>query len=181
MKLKEILDLKAGTLIKGLAVTSYGKQRLCVDGWQVSGSLKNNKSDESALPRGQYVFTYYKDKRVTELIKKKRIQVYKPGPVKYSVLKHNGESYYKDIKYYFEQEVINEGDCLGMSLGRSFIAIQPTHVDVYRPDFYEIYVFHNILCGEKSRWIVLQSMTQYKGLLVIDPDQVLLDIHMDLL
>lgn len=181
MKLKEILELKAGTLIKGLAIASNGKQRLCIDGWQVSGTAKNDKSDVSALSKRRYVFTYYKDKRVTELIKKKRIQIYEPGPIKFLTLRHNGESHYRDIKYHFEQVTINEGDCLGMSLGRSFITTQPTYVDIYRPDFHKIYVFHNILCGEKSRWVVLQSMIRYKGLLVIDPDQILLNIYMDLL
>lgn len=180
MKLKDLLEIKPGTLIKGLSVNVSGANSLCLEGWQYSSS-KNPIKDSSPVDPVNYTFTYYKDERVSQLIKKGRIQMFQPGATKWSVLRCNGETYYKDIKYFFEKETLQPGECVGMSLGKSFIAIQPFHVDMYRPNFYEIYAFHNILQGEKSKWIVLQSKTQHKGLLVIDPDQVLLDINMDLL
>jgi hypothetical protein len=176
MKLREILELKPGTLIKGLFVDVSGAIRFNLNGWDV----RHRKIIDSVHNVG-FPFVYYDDERVSNLIKKGKIEVYKPGKVEYSVLRKNGQCYYKDIKHWFRKEETSEGECLGMSLGKSFIAIQPTQADMYRPDFYEIYVFHKMLHGEKTKWIVLQSKTQYKGLLIIDPDQVLLDIHMNLL
>lgn len=180
MKLKDLLEIKPGTLIKGLIVDVSGVNSLKLEGWEIKAP-KNPIKASKASDATSHTFTYYKDERVSELIKKGRIHIFQPGNTKWSILRYNGETYYKDIKLFFEKEVLQPGECVGMSLGKSFIAIQPSHVDMYRPDFYEIYAFHNILQGEKSKWIVLQSKTQYKGLLVIDPDQVLLDIHMDLL
>lgn len=180
MKLKDLLEIKPGTLVKGLTISISGTASLSLEGWNIEAQKKSIKDSSLHVPT-DYTFTYYKDERVAELIKKGKIHIFQPGNTKWSVLRCNGETYYKDIKYFFEKEALQTGECVGMSLGKSFIAIQPSHVDMYRPDFYEIYAFHNILQGEKSKWIVLQSKTQYKGLLVIDPDQVLLDIHMDLL
>lgn len=183
MKLREILELKAGTLIKGLSVSPEGKIGLQVNGWKIEKESINEKrkSYVKALDADCYELTSYKDKRVKDLVKSGKIHIYNSDQVMYSALKHNGESYYKDIRHHFEKEELEIGECIGMSLGKNFIAIQPFEADVYRPDFYEIYVFHNILRGEKSQWIVLQSKTQYKRLLMINPDQVLLDIDMELL
>lgn len=179
-KLRSILDIDPGTLIKGLYVAYSCSVHFNLEGWDLT-QRKYIKGLWSAVDREQFVFGYYSDSRVSELLTRQKLVLYQSSNMNFKTFKQNGEAYYKDIKRWTKQEQIGIGDCLGMSLGENFIAIQPSHADLYRPDFYEVYLFHKVLHNNTIKWIILHSKTISKKKIILNPQVLLLDINMELL
>lgn len=179
MKLREILDIQPGTLIKGLHVSLSGSIRLSLDGWEFD-QRKLVRGLWSSWDREQFTFQYYNDVRVGSLIDSKLLLLHSNSNMSLKTFQQNGKAFYKDINKWTKQERIDSGDCLGMSLGENFIAVKPSHADIYRPDYYEVYLFHKVLHNGTIKWIVLQSRTISKTLIVPNPKTALSDIIMEL-
>jgi len=179
-KLGDILDIPAGTLIKGLHVSYSGSIRFSLHGWNIE-QRRYIKGLWTSVDREVFTFEYYPDARVADLFAEKTLYVYKPGNMTFETFRRNGEAYYKDINHWVKQEQFVVGDCIGMSLGESFVAIQPTNAEMYRPDYYEIYLFHKILHNDTIKWIILRSNALNKKRVILNPQVLLLDIDMELL
>ena len=179
MKLRKILDIQAGTLIKGLYVCRSGSIRLSLDGWKYD-QRKFIRGLWTSCDREQFTFQYYKDSRVSTLFDERKLILHSPENMSLLTFQKNGEAFYLDINKWTKWEQIESGHCLGMSLGENFIAVKPSHADIYRPDFYEVYLFHKVIHGGTVKWIMLQSKTISKNLIVPNPKTALADIIMEL-
>lgn len=179
MKLREILDIQPGTLIKGLHIGLSGSVRLSIDGWKFD-QKRLVRGLWSSVNRDSFTFEYYKDSRVSKLVENKRLFLHGPNDMNLATFQRNGKSFYGDISTWTKREQIESGECLGMSLGENFIAVKPSHVDIYRPDYYEVYLFHKVLHAGTIKWIVLQSKTISKKLIVPNPKTALPNITMEL-
>lgn len=180
MKLREILEIKPGTLIKGLHVGHSGSVALSLDNW-IFEQKKFVKSIWSNDQKSIFNFCYYNNLRIETLLKENKITKCAIDNINYPTLRKNGESYYSDIKFWVQQEEIESEEVLGMSLGENVLAIQPHAADLYRPDFFEIFLFHKILHGDKIKWVVLQSgKVVSKNLIMKKTEFLLLDIFMEL-
>jgi len=177
--LGEVLNIAPGTLIKGLKVTSCGKVVFCINGWEFE-QRRLVKSIITPNDRERFCYTYYKNSKVNECISNKSIHITNRTNISYNTLRSNGESFFKDVQTWFARGLIDNGECLGMSLGENFIAIQPAHYDMYRSDFYELYVFHKILNEGSIKWIVLQAK-QVSKQLILCHNPGLMDIILEML
>lgn len=179
MKLGKILDIQPGTLIKGLHVNLSGSIRLSLDGW-IFDQRKLVRGLWSSCDREQFTFQFYNDCRVGDLLEDQQIILHKVDNMSLGIFQQNGKAFYQDINKWTKQVRIESGECLGMSLGENFIAVKPSHADIYRPDYYEVYLFHKVLHDGTVKWIVLQSRTISKNLIVLNPKTALPEIIMEL-
>jgi len=180
MKLREILEIKPGTLIKGLHVGPSGSVSFSLEHWILDKKklVKNHLFDKE---KSVYNFSYYNNARIENLLKDSKIVKCEIDNVDYPTLRKNGACYYSDIKFWVRQEDIAVNDVVGLSLGENVLAIQPQTADLYRPDYFEIFLFHKILDGDKIKWIVLQSgKVVSKNLIMKKTEFLLLDIFMEL-
>ena len=181
IKLREILEIKPGTLIKGLHIGISGSVSLSLEGWDFEQKTLV-KTVWSLTDREIFRFCYYNNTRLETLLTDSKIIKYQIDNINYFTLRKNGEAYYKDIKGWIEQEDIKINDCIGLSLGENILAIQPHSADIYRPDFFEIFLFHKILHGDKIKWIVIQSKKVVsKNTLMSKAEFLLFDIPMELI
>lgn len=179
MKLREILEIQPGTLIKGLHVGFSGSIRLSLDGWTFE-QRKYVRGLWTTTDRELFTFAYHRDSRVAALIETEKLLVHDSENMRFSTFRQNGQTYYADIVQWTEQERIETGDCVGMSLGENFIAVKPSHAEIYRPNYYEVYLFHKVLHNGTIKWLALQSRTVSKNLVLSNPKSMLLDIIMEL-
>lgn len=178
MSLREVLNLKPGTLIRGLKITMTGTVEFSVDGWEFD-QRRLVKEILAPVDRTIFSYTYYKGSKIQEYVNNNAVHINDGSNFKYGTFRKNGEIFFKDVKPWFDQENINDGDCLGMSLGENFIALQPSHHDMYRPDYFEMFVFHKILHGDGIKWIALQSKRVSKQLILCN-NPSLLDVMLEL-
>lgn len=177
--LREVLELKPGTLIQGLKIDFSGSVNFSVNGWQFD-QRKLVKGLISFFDRDRFCYTYYKNSKVQEHINNNSIHINDGTNLTFGVFRANGEAFLKDMQAWFIQDIIDDGECLGMSLGENFIALQPSHHDTYRPDYYQIYVFHKVLHGLTIKWIALHSK-QVSKQLILSNNPSLMDITLELL
>lgn len=179
--LADVLDLKAGTLIKGLKVNQTGAVSFSLNGWFFE-QRKLIRTVWSSIDRNQFSFTYYKGNKVEEHVKNSKIKLLNPEEgVDFASIKRNGRYFLRDLQSSFTQEVIDEGECVGMSMGKNFMAVQPSHYDVYRADYFEVYLFHKILHENENKWVAMHSKRVNKQLLLWGNKLKLLDIDLELI
>lgn len=178
--LASILNLKAGTLIKGLKVNLTGSVSFSTEGWLFE-QRKLVRTVWSSIDRNKFSFTYYKGRKVQEHIENSRITPLSGERVDFTSLKKNGRYFLKDLQSSFAQEIIDEGECVGMSMGENFMAVQPSHYDVYRADYFEVYLFHKILHENDFKWVALHSKRVNKQLLLLENKLKSLDIKLELI
>lgn len=179
VSLKEVLELKPGTLIRGLKINFSGSMNFSLDGWHFD-QRKLVKSLLSYSDRDRFCYTYYKNSKVQEHINNNSIHINDGTNLTFGVFRANGEAFFKDMQTWFIQDIIDDGECLGMSLGENFIALQPSHHDMYRADYYQVYVFHKVLHGQAIKWIALHSKQVSKQLILCN-NPSLMDIVLELI
>ena len=191
--LKEMLNIQAGTLIMGLSIDYSGSVRFCLNGWDVNQRhhIKGLWSSSWATYDSKvYTFSYYEDARVSEMLTKKKLVLHGTSEPTFRKLQKNGRTYREDVSQWIKKVDLTVKECVGMSLGESFLTAQPTHTGnfvtviphagIYRPDFYEVLLFHKILHGNSIKWIMLRSRAINKKNLVSNAQALLLDIVVEL-
>jgi hypothetical protein len=172
MILKDLMEIEPGTLLKSKKTADKNSLDIVfVDKY----SNNENCSDT------QIQILYCDNDLVIDLIEQNKIQEFKPHLIKWSILRCNGRIYHDNIKKYYKYLTIEGEQCLGMSLGSTIVAIQPTNISVVRPEFYEIVIFHKVLFGTKILWLLLKSKTRHKSALIVEPDSLLPFVEINIL
>ena len=180
MRLADILGIQAGTLIKGLFVDCDGTAQMHLEGWNI---VKQNSATafRACVDRNFITLEYCCANQVSEMVGKQKLFLYEPGNATPWVLRQNGKVHYLAIECWTRRVQLAVGDCVGMSLGESFLAIQPSHTEVYHSDFYQIYMFHKILHDDTIKWIAMQSKPIIRGMFVRHVSQAsLLEVEVHL-
>jgi len=179
MKLKEVLEIKPGTLIKGLKISLAGTVHFSTEGWMMA-QRRLVRNFLTCTDRNNFSYTFYKNIKVQEHINNKVITINNDENFSYATLKKNGRAVVTDMLIHFSQENIVNGECIGMSLGENFIALQPSNYGMYRPDYYYVYILHKILHAQEIKWVILQSK-QIRKSVMINNTQDILDFQTELM
>jgi len=177
--IRQLIKIPAGVLFRGLYITYAGNVFLSTRKWTFE-QKKYVKGLWSTVERETFSFEYVKNIRISSLLKTGNISAYTGEGVSLPTFRRNGTFLFKEIITWTKKEVVCNGDCLGMSLGESIVAVRPFNLGTYRPDFYEVYLFHKVLYGDAIKWIILQSNSIRKNLVIHNPNDLFLDVEMKL-
>jgi len=177
--LRNLFSVQAGTLFRGLYISNNGNVFLSTKQWYYE-QKKHVKGLWSTTDRDTVSFEYVPDSFISNLLRNKKISICDNSEMDFIKFSQNGIAIFPDLTKQTMQEVVMSEDCVGMSLGDNIIFIRPFHTATYRPGFYDIYLFHKVLHKDSIKWVVLQSNSIGKNLVLHNPDDLLLEIEMKL-
>lgn len=179
-----INHIQPGDLIKGLHISSNGRSYLNKDRWIIDtpqdpiDQKRRNaffEATNNCIP-----FAVYSDDSIKDLIYANRIQMYNKQNLKLHILERNGLEFYQQFLCKFDKKFIEINKVVGLSLGENFLALEPFMGDMYRDDFYCLYLFHKILDKDRICWIILQSTVPHRILYNDDVSHLILNSKMAL-
>lgn len=163
--LREVLNIPPGTLIKGFKITKTGQVVFSVEGWQFE-QRRLVKTLLSPVDRDSFIYTLYQNLRIEQHLSNKQVIIDSDEARNFGVFTRNGRSLDR-FDLYSDSKVINTGECVGMSLGENILAVRPSRqMGPYRPDFFDLFVFHKVLNEGMIKWITLQAKQVSKQLIV---------------
>jgi len=177
--IRQLIKTPAGVLFKGLYISYAGNVFLSTKEWTFE-QRKYVKGLWSTVERETFSFEYVKNIRMTNLLESENFSLFTGKEINLPMFRRNGTFIFKEVNTWIKKETVHSGDCLGMSLGENIIAIRPFSLAAYRPDFYEIYLFHKVLHGRAIKWIMLRSNSIGKNLVIHNPNDLFLDVEMKL-
>lgn len=161
MYLSDILNIKAGTLIKGIRLETWPgssprQTRFFMDvcGWSIDGvPLSELKEDDTTriVP-----LTLIED-RVINVVAKELVPTNVATDLTTTALLVNSRVLREAFTVHREFRSIEAGAIVGMSLGTTIVSFQPEAPEIYRKGDASLACFHCVLMKEEVCWIRMMS------------------------
>jgi hypothetical protein len=176
---EDLVGWPYGTMFGGMHIASSGKiflTTVCVNEpesyqverrWTFEGQRKYIKGLWHEQEAVWFGLAAAKDTTVQKLIADGFfIELDKPTGLSDKHMRRNGDTFYKNLIHLTSRIAFEPGSFIGLSLGKTIVALQPYFQDVYRPAYHEVFLLHKslLLPTGSIGWIVFRVfVSNYRG------------------